>query len=115
MHRVFLGACAAVLLSAGARAQTLQGVVSDGESGAPLPGDYEIVEVGAGIAVFAAFPLCKFDSANIAVDIFLNGSSRARAGSSAPSLRFCFSYRSPYCLGACWSAGWMRYTAANQR
>src|SRR5688572_26997175 len=38
MLRALLGACAAALLSAGAHAQTLQGVVIDGETGTPLPG-----------------------------------------------------------------------------
>lgn len=36
----------------------------------PLAGDFEIVEMGAAIAVFAFLPYCQLTNANVSVDIF---------------------------------------------
>lgn len=44
-------------------------------AGAPFPGDFEIVEVGVAVAVFAFLPYCQLTGANVTADIFT-----ARAG-----------------------------------
>jgi TRAP-type C4-dicarboxylate transport system permease small subunit len=36
----------------------------------PIPGDFEIVEVGIAIAVFAFLPYCQVTDANVTADIF---------------------------------------------
>jgi TRAP-type C4-dicarboxylate transport system permease small subunit len=41
----------------------------------PVPGDFEIVEVGIAVAVFAFLPYCQITDANVTADIFT-----ARAG-----------------------------------
>jgi TRAP-type C4-dicarboxylate transport system permease small subunit len=41
----------------------------------PVPGDFEIVEMGIAIAVFAFLPYCQVTGANVSADIFT-----ARAG-----------------------------------
>lgn len=37
---------------------------------APIPGDYEITELACGVAVFAFFPYCQLNRANIVVEFF---------------------------------------------
>ncbi|MDE2912988.1 MAG: TRAP transporter small permease [Paracoccaceae bacterium] len=37
---------------------------------APIPGDYEITELACGVAVFAFFPYCHMNNANIVVEFF---------------------------------------------
>jgi TRAP-type C4-dicarboxylate transport system permease small subunit len=39
----------------------------------PVPGDFEIVEVGVAIAVFAFLPYCQLTDANVTADIFTAG------------------------------------------
>ena len=41
--------------------------------GAPVPGDFEIVEVGVAVAVFAFLPYCQLTGANVTADIFTAG------------------------------------------
>lgn len=36
----------------------------------PVPGDFEIVEVGVAVAVFAFLPYCQITGANVTADIF---------------------------------------------
>ena len=36
----------------------------------PVPGDYELVEIGIGFAVFAALPWCHFNRGNATVELF---------------------------------------------
>jgi TRAP-type C4-dicarboxylate transport system permease small subunit len=38
---------------------------------APIPGDFELIEVGTGIAVFAFLPWCQMRRDNVVVDFFL--------------------------------------------
>ncbi len=38
--------------------------------GKPLPGDFELVEMGCGIAVFAFLPYCHLKRGNVIVDFF---------------------------------------------
>ena len=40
---------------------------------APIPGDYELIELACGIAVFAFFPYCHARSGNIVVEFFTGG------------------------------------------
>ncbi len=39
-------------------------------AGKPLPGDFELVELGCGIAVFAFLPYCHLKKGNVIVDFF---------------------------------------------
>ncbi len=50
-------------------------VFSSAVFGAPLPGDFEMVEVGCAVAAFAFLPYCQLTGANVSADIFT-----ARAG-----------------------------------
>jgi TRAP-type C4-dicarboxylate transport system permease small subunit len=38
--------------------------------GKPLPGDFELVELGCGVAVFAFLPYCHLKGGNVIVDFF---------------------------------------------
>lgn len=42
---------------------------------APLPGDFEMVEVGVAVAAFAFLPYCQLTGANVTADIFTQGLS----------------------------------------
>ena len=68
-------------------AMTLVTVVSvSGRSlaSAPIPGDFELVEVGAAIAVFLFLPYCQLHRHNVVVDIFTSSlSPRVVAGLDA--------------------------------
>jgi TRAP-type C4-dicarboxylate transport system permease small subunit len=51
-----------------------------GFAGAPIPGDFELVQIGCAIAVFAFLPWCQFRRGNIIVDAFTTRlGPRARA------------------------------------
>ena len=39
---------------------------------APVPGDFELVAIGTGVAVFACLPYCQLMRGNILVDFFMN-------------------------------------------
>lgn len=39
-------------------------------AGRPFPGDFEIVEVGVAVAVFAFLPYCQLTGSNVTADIF---------------------------------------------
>jgi TRAP-type C4-dicarboxylate transport system permease small subunit len=39
----------------------------------PLPGDFEMVEVGVAVAAFAFLPYCQLSGANVTADIFTQG------------------------------------------
>jgi TRAP-type C4-dicarboxylate transport system permease small subunit len=38
--------------------------------GAPLPGDFEMVEIGVAVAAFSFLPYCQITGANVSADIF---------------------------------------------
>lgn len=38
---------------------------------APVPGDFELIEVGCAIAVFAFLPYCQITGGNVAVEVFI--------------------------------------------
>ncbi|WP_157014408.1 TRAP transporter small permease [Mesorhizobium xinjiangense] len=42
-------------------------------AGRPFPGDFEIVEVGVAVAIFAFLPYCQLTGANVTADIFTAG------------------------------------------
>jgi TRAP-type C4-dicarboxylate transport system permease small subunit len=42
----------------------------------PLPGDFELVEVGSGVAIFLFLPACQLRGANVIVDFFTTGLGR---------------------------------------
>ncbi len=42
----------------------------------PLPGDFELVEIGTGVAIFLFLPACQLRGANVIVDFFTTGMSR---------------------------------------
>lgn len=43
--------------------------------GAPFAGDFEIVEMGVAVAVFAFLPYCQLTDANVSADIFTSNAS----------------------------------------
>ena len=48
--------------------------------GLPVPGDFELVGIGTGVAVFAILPWCQITRGNVLVDFFMSGASpRAKA------------------------------------
>lgn len=54
--------------------QTLS--VITGAFGHPLPGDFELTELGIAVAAFAFLPYCQITDANVTADIFTSGLSR---------------------------------------
>ena len=51
--------------------QTLSVVM--GAVAAPLPGDFELTELGVAVAVFAFLPYCQMTDSNVTADIFTSG------------------------------------------
>jgi len=51
-------------------------VTSSAILGAPVPGDFEMVEVGVAIAAFSFLPYCQLTGANVSADIFTAKASR---------------------------------------
>ena len=49
--------------------------VTGGIVGNPIPGDFELTEMGVAIAVFAFLPYCQLTNANVTADIFTSKSS----------------------------------------
>lgn len=48
---------------------------------APVPGDFELVELGTGVAIFCFLPYCQLTRGNVLVDIFTAGlPPRAKSG-----------------------------------
>ena len=46
---------------------------------APVPGDFELVAIGTGVAVFACLPYCQLMRGNVLVDFFMsNAPTRAK-------------------------------------
>lgn len=42
----------------------------------PLPGDFELVEIGTGLATFLFLPACQLRGANVIVDFFTTGMTK---------------------------------------
>ena len=49
--------------------------VAGGIVGNPIPGDFELTEMGVAIAVFAFLPYCQLTNANVTADIFTSRAS----------------------------------------
>ena len=50
----------------------------------PIPGDFELISIGTGIAVFAFLPYCQLMRANVLVDFFMSGApTRAKTACDA--------------------------------
>lgn len=61
-------------------ALTIASVVGREVFSTPIPGDFELVEIGCAIAVFAFFPYCQMVGGNVIVDLFTTWTSvRTRA------------------------------------
>ena len=43
--------------------------------GYPVPGDFEMVEMGVAVAAFSFLPYCQLTGANVTADIFTSGAS----------------------------------------
>ncbi len=50
--------------------------VVTGIFGHPVPGDFELTELGVAVAVFAFLPYCQLTDANVTADIFTSGLGR---------------------------------------
>lgn len=50
--------------------------VVTGAFGHPLPGDFELTELGVAVGAFAFLPYCQLTGANVTADIFTSGLSR---------------------------------------
>lgn len=46
--------------------------------GAPIPGDFELVELGSAVAIFCFLPWCQVTGGNVLVDFFTSKSSPRR-------------------------------------
>ncbi|MBB6180335.1 TRAP transporter small permease [Pseudorhizobium flavum] len=54
--------------------------VITGAFGNPLPGDFELTELGVAVGVFCFLPYCQLTDANVTADIFTSGlTQRSRA------------------------------------
>lgn len=63
---------------------TVASVVGRSVFGRPLPGDFELVEVGSAIAIFAFLPYCQLRRGHVVVDFFTaRASPRLNAGLAA--------------------------------
>lgn len=52
-------------------------VISLSVLGFPVPGDFELVEMGVAVAAFSFLPYCQLKGANVTADIFSAGASPA--------------------------------------
>ena len=68
LGRGFAVACGIVLTALAIL--SVGSIVSRVVTGKPLPGDFELVEMGCGIAAFAFLPYCLLKRGNVIVDIF---------------------------------------------
>ena len=67
----WLFAVAAGGVLASVAAVTVVSIVGRTAFGVPVPGDFELVEIGCAVAVFAALPYCHLRRGNVAVELFL--------------------------------------------
>ncbi len=81
LHRVAVAVAAAGGVSLlGIMLVTVASVLGREVFGRPVPGDFELVEIGCAVAVFAFLPYCQLVRGNAVVDIFTEGASpRTRA------------------------------------
>jgi TRAP-type C4-dicarboxylate transport system permease small subunit len=82
---------------------------------APIPGDYDIVGIIAGCAVFAFLPYCQMIRGNVVVDFFTNNlGTRAPRRSSTLSVRCSTSLSRSCSPGGCITAR-SSFTRSNQQ
>ena len=78
--RALAGACRAFALAGGAILATLTLMVMVSVAGRalgrPIQGDFELVQVGAAVAIAFCLPYCQLRGANIIVDFFTTRASR---------------------------------------
>lgn len=68
------------LVLAGVACVTTFSILGRAAAASPVPGDFELVEMGTAIAVFAFLPYCQMVRGNVAVDLFtLRASARVKA------------------------------------
>ncbi|MFG6081810.1 TRAP transporter small permease [Paracoccus litorisediminis] len=66
--RFFAGLGGATLLAM--MLMTVTSVILRAATGKPIPGDFELVEVGSAIAIFCFLPWCQVNGGNVLVDFF---------------------------------------------
>lgn len=66
--RVFAGIGGITLLAM--MLMTVSSVLKRSVLGAPIPGDFELVEIGSAIAIFCFLPWCQSTGGNVLVDFF---------------------------------------------
>ena len=76
LGRALSGLCAALAILGGALLLALALMTCVSIAGrvlfsVPVPGDFELVEVGCALAVFAFLPYCQITGGNVAVEIFV--------------------------------------------
>ncbi len=71
--RVFAGIGGAALLAM--MLMTVVSVVKRTLLGAPIPGDFELVEIGSAISIFCFLPWCQSTGGNVLVDFFTQNAS----------------------------------------
>lgn len=49
---------------------TVTSIIKRSVLGAPIPGDFELVEIGSAIAIFCFLPWCQVSGGNVLVDFF---------------------------------------------
>ena len=54
---------------------TVASVIKRSVLGAPVPGDFELVELGSAIAIFCFLPWCQVSGGNVLVDFFTSKAS----------------------------------------
>ena len=71
--RIFAGIGGVTLLAM--MLTTVASVTLRGTLGWPIPGDFELVEMGSAIAIFCFLPWCQISGGNVLVDFFTTHSS----------------------------------------
>ena len=66
----WVAVCGGIILFAMALLTTLS-VTGRSALSAPIPGDFELVAIGTGLAVFAFLPWCQLQRGNVLVDFFM--------------------------------------------
>jgi TRAP-type C4-dicarboxylate transport system permease small subunit len=54
---------------------TVASVTMRGVLGSPIPGDFELIEMGSAVAIFCFLPWCQLTSGNVLVDFFTQRAS----------------------------------------
>ncbi|MDO5620321.1 MAG: TRAP transporter small permease [Paracoccus sp. (in: a-proteobacteria)] len=68
LTRLFAGIGGATLLAM--MLMTVTSVVLRSTIGRPIPGDFELIELGSAVAIFCFLPWCQINGGNVLVDFF---------------------------------------------